>query len=301
MADDLQTVCRDAGLGDCVPALLSGCGLQALEEWCARDRVGFLAALKEKGVTSLKQRQQLANAIGRNRRQRESGGTSDPLNAPAAEAAMSALRPDNVNIFYSQCNWSRGATRVAAISNQPGAYFRCSWRGSLGRVLLEVASSAASQPFMNLSYAFDALPSSVIGIPHASERAELQLTPPATSGATEGGIATDEPEQHTLTVHILGSVQQYDRWGTDRAPPACSLRLLQILLPPAAVPLPPVVRCHSMIAFGCSITEGVCAAFTPGGKGGDLHANASTSVWAAAAAAALDAEYSIVGFGRQGW
>ena len=207
--------------------------------------------------------------------------------------------------------------RATAISNQPGAYFKCRWRGPLARVLLTVDTSASPQPFLTLTYAFDSqAASSAVFVPPGMRHAQLSLVPEAPVAASTAATAVaddecSESEQHTLVVHILASVQQLDRWGfcprwrqngsPAVTPPLCSLRLEQVELPMGATAVMPALNRRRMIAFGCSITEGVCAGFEPSIKGGDLEVNASKSAWAATTAECLGAEYSNVGFGRQGW
>ena len=105
-------------------------------------------------------------------------------------------------------------------------------------------------------------------------------------------------------MRIRNSVQQLDRWGQGGgASPASSLKLRSIHLPPGAVAVMPIVRPRRLLAFGCSITEGVCAGYRPdtGLRGGDLNVNDAAAAWVVAAAAKLDAEFGSVGFGRQGW
>mmetsp|Transcript_20012 Transcript_20012/g.47949 ORF Transcript_20012/g.47949 Transcript_20012/m.47949 type:complete len:474 (-) Transcript_20012:153-1574(-) len=276
--------------------LLHGLDLKAAEGWCARDRVGFLSELKRRGVANLKFRQTIANAVSRNGRRREEYHALAAEDV-AAPGSGPVLQPEDPRLLFSRWNW---AVRSTAISNQPGAYFKCSWRGLLDTVVLTVDSSASSQPFMNLSYAFDEQPCCVVTVPHGSRSAEVQLVPTQTCAKTEDSVSK-ETDTHSIVVHILASVQQFDRWGSDGKLPPNTLRLASVQLPYGADAQLPKALKYSMVAFGCSITEGVCARFKPGSKASDLNSNSSTSAWHVATAEALNAEYSSVGFGRQGW
>ena len=76
------------------------------------------------------------------------------------------------------------------------------------------------------------------------------------------------------------------------------LRSATSCIPTATVyQLPPMLLLQAPHAS----SQGVCAGFVPGAKGGDLNANSAVSSWVVAAAGELDAEYSCVGYGRQGW
>ena len=250
----------------------------------AITRLELLALLKSEGVVNLKDRQSIANASGRMQRGRlsEIVPTIDPI-----------LRPGDPRLFLSPFNWVE-ANGMAVTAN-PGAYFRAAWRTggnhSGGRVDLVLDSSAATGPFMTLTYSIDGQQERRICLPHGDARACLSLE-----------LDAAPREERTLLVRVENSVQQFDRWGSPTQPlPACSLRLLSVRLPRGAVPLEPRLRKRRLLCFGCSITEGVSAAYQASTKGGDLNWNSASSTWAVQAAELLDAEVGIVGFGRQGW
>ena len=226
-------VLADAGLDECA-ALLDDLTLGEAEQRCARDRVGFLASLKARGL-NLKQRQSLANAVGRSSRRRESGEASATQAAPPTTAPV-ILRADDPRLHFSRWNWSVSAT--SAISALPGAYVKCHWRGPLGAVALVVDSSSATQPFMRLAFAFDGQEAATVSVPHGLSLAvitlEPALAPAAEAAATStiedaapeesrakclgrgGQAAHEEEEAHSLVVHILASVQALDRGSPTR-------------------------------------------------------------------------------------
>jgi hypothetical protein len=107
---------------------------------------------------------------------------------------------------------------------------------------------------------------------------------------------------HTLVFHIYNAIQFGNRWNDVGVKPDTdqrqALMLRGVILDATAITSLPVVRGKRMIAFGDSITEGVNAACE---GHGDLHANAATKTWVQPLAAAFNAEYGQVGFGRQGF
>ena len=277
-------------------SLLATAGLERLSsqlaqidivaESSARKRTDFLSLLKEQGLTALADRQAVANAVGKHLR---------AAAAPAAVAPATIIGASDSRLFLSPLNWVR--TNQYAITQSPGAYLKLAWTGG-DAVELELDSRTMESKFMTLSCHMDGLPEQSVLVPPGQVSARLPLTHGAAS-------SQDAPQkEHTLLVRIRNSVQQLDRWGQGGgAAPASSLKLRCIHLPPGAVAVMPIVRPRRLLAFGCSITEGVCAGYRPdtGLRGGDLNVNDAAAAWVVAAAAKLDAEFGSVGFGRQGW
>jgi lysophospholipase L1-like esterase len=177
-------------------------------------------------------------------------------------------------------------------------------------VLLEVDTSAMTQSFMCVAFSIDGSLLEKKLLPHGEPCARVKLAtpliPPVSPPDAEVSDSDGEARAvHSLVVLVQSSVQQFDRWGRSAdKPPACSLRLraIELLLPQGCSAVPPDLRPRRVLAFGCSITEGVCTSVEPGGtRGGDLGCNAASETWVAALARSLDAEYGSVGFGRQGW
>ena len=267
MPSELDAALRSAHLPHLRP-LLEGHEL-------AVERPSLLSQLKSLGVSNLTERQAVANALGKLRR-----GV-----LTVEEPSGPVLRPGDAQLVLSPYNWA--ITNGIASTANPGAYLRIAWEGECSiEVELE---PARTEPHMVLTWSMDARPDQPVRLDGSSSR--LVLDAAATEDAT-----------HSLLLRVEASVQQLDRWGGGAgAPPGCSLRLRAIRLPPGARPLAPRVRRRRLLAFGCSITEGVCAGFIPGSRAGDLLTNSSTTTWASTVAHALDAELGAVGFGRQGW
>ena len=120
--------------------------------------------------------------------------------------------------------------------------------------------------------------------------------------------------RHNLTVMIYNSLQSWNRWSAPTAPPeaqnnktrgGAALVVLGLELDDGVIPLARTdlapKRC---IFYGDSITEGVASQCTHAPSctaGGDLCSNSATKTWGRAVAAALDCEYSQIGFGGLGW
>ena len=298
----------DAGL-DHLTAVLASVDLAA--EHTERPRVDLLSFLKQHGVTTLRDRQAVANALGRAQRRAAAAGSSSSINCPniPGESPTSSsdhaalLIPGMRDLYFSPFNWCITETGHAITSN-PGAYLRVAWSGGRGNIELVIDSSAASTPFMMLSYSLDGAPVQRVSVPHRNPSARLSLpcsTDDANSDAPTAAITEQLPRRRTLVVHLHASVQQFDRWGGEGHPPACSLRLASIRLPRGATSAAPIVRPRRVLGFGCSITEGVCAGFQVGTRGGDLNWNDGSATWVTTVAEHLDAEYGNVGFGRSGW
>jgi len=186
-----------------------------------------------------------------------------------------------------------------AQSNNPGAYFKLAFTGTTSVSLQLDLSDTPTNPFMKLRYTLNDLP-------------YVDVTLPITQLVIASGLkATD---QHTLIVYILASSQGEDRWNGPR----CVCRVLGLGVDTGASLLPPVLRPKKMIVYLDSIGEDVRvlgASAAPGtvtktepidSKSNtwlrdDLHDNDSTAVWTMSLAAALDAEISVVAFGRQGY
>lgn len=310
--------------------------LLVCEERLNSSRAALLEFLREIGLRRINQRQQIANAFSRALRSRvrddaessaegaqgvegAASATSDALVEPlaallttphggachqgaASEQRELAVRPSDAHLWLTPCNWhicdapaggATGAVEQMAVSACPGSYLRVRWEGGLSScdtVHLEVDTSAPTMEYMTLSYAFDGGDPLPVVLPHGNARARIELVSEQPLG----------PGPHELWVAILNSRQSIDRWGGNGDLPDGALRLRAVLLPPGARTLPPRPKPRRALFFGDSITEGVGSEFGHGSTG-DLLANASTTTWASRVASALDAECSVVGFGRLGW
>jgi len=304
--------------------------LQVCEERLDTSRPALLEFLREIGLRRVSQRQQIANAFSRTLRAARRAAEASAAEAAALEAAQdiiaadapappapeqrhsiqpaaigqdpeSLVRASNRHLWLTPCNWhvctdERGAGPSdcqMAVSACPGAYLRLRWEGGQSgcdAVVIEVDTSAATMDFMSLSFSFD-----------GGEPLSVQLPPGRTAACVE--LASEVPfgpGPHELWLSILNSRQSLDRWGGNGHLPDSSFRLRAVHLPSGARTLPPRPRSRRALFFGDSVTEGVGARYGPGSTG-DLHSNDAVSTWATRVASALDAEYSIVAYGKIGW
>eukprot|EP00026_Physarum_polycephalum_P013529 Phypoly_transcript_13941.p1 GENE.Phypoly_transcript_13941~~Phypoly_transcript_13941.p1 ORF type:complete len:314 (+),score=63.58 Phypoly_transcript_13941:27-944(+) len=143
-------------------------------------------------------------------------------------------------------------------------------------------TGAATSNYSTIKYVIDGLPAKNFMLPLPGGATSLQL-------AT--GLSNTN---HTLAVYIQNSLQGVDRWDV----PQCVFRVVGLTLDDGAMTLPPTLRPKRMIVYWDSIGEGVEVLDFPGT---DLTHNEATQTWAYALAAALQAEVSMVAFGRLGW
>ena len=227
------------GLSHLAP-LLSTLTLAALDQSLQSDRPAFLAELKALGVSSLKERQALANGMGRRRRQ---------------HGAATVLRPGDAHLFFTRYNWQ--VRDGVATSACPGALLRLAWKGpppSAG-VSLQLApwQRVGSRPGLKLGYAFDGGEARFVTLAVVGSDLEVPLSQP--------GEAADSPDrqtsqcEHSLQLWIHASVQSADRWAPSGGTPECALRIAAVRLPPGAATAAPRVAMRTLLAFGDSLTE----------------------------------------------
>jgi len=143
-------------------------------------------------------------------------------------------------------------------------------------------TGAASFPYTTIKYVIDGAPEQ-----------DVQL--PIPNGGTVLQLATGLPKTaHTVFFYIKNSLQGVDRWNV----PVCVTRVTGLLLDDGSATLPVPLNPKRMIVYWDSIGEGVEVLDIPGS---DLVHNDATQTWAFVLAAALQAEVSMVAFGRLGW
>ncbi|KAL3902780.1 MAG: hypothetical protein SGPRY_011928, partial [Prymnesium sp.] len=300
--------------------------LRELEVDLRRSRPGFLAILKGIGLNKLSDRQRVANTLSSLLKERSevlstrdeghalssAGGRNllttqslhAELHAPAVapRGSSTVVTPGDEHLWFTPFNWlvspsvlegSEGAVCVC-----PGAYMRIDWVGPYAAPLaIVVDTSACSDAFMTIACARNDGPVKTIELPYGDSHARLEL--PLLDGCGPPETSSDG-ERHRLWLSLHSSKQKLDRWGEPGTLPLCSLRIRKVLLPPGSTPVSPRLRPRSILVFGDSIVEGVGAEYTPG-RLSDMHNNSSHQTWVKHAAQRLDAEYSCVGYGRQGW
>jgi lysophospholipase L1-like esterase len=151
--------------------------------------------------------------------------------------------------------------------------------------------------YMSLIYSVDNGPYKIV--PVTTNSTDIALA----EGLDDGDASPSNP--HTLVLYIYNSLQ-INRW-LDPAVGGAALLVKGIALNTSAVTVPTLLRQKRAILFGDSITEGCAAQCQPDPSchadktKGELCTNAATKTWGPALAAALDAEFSQIGFGGQGW
>jgi len=321
-----QSLLALVGLEDQLPHLHDLLKAQTSIDECFQllggpGRVSLLQHLKNVGVDRLADRQKLANAVSK-----------------LLRISPSTLRPGDANLFLTPWTWAIGEDGLAATAC-PGAYAKLAWRGGLARTpsmlnltalsgegspmraqswlaggegspgspspagpagdgIMEVEvvldTSAMDKPCMTLGLSLDGGPVVRKTLPPGYSHASICLHVP---------LASDHTAVRTLTVYLENSIQRIDRWGDakERRLPQNSLRLRHINLPIGACSAEPPLRRHRILAFGDSILEGIGANFGRVKVGGELACNVGSKTWATSLADMLDAEYSPVAYGRQGW
>jgi len=183
------------------------------------------------------------------------------------------------NWYWTEYNWAKNGSSSVHTAN-PGAYFKVGFTGTSVALNFDETSSP-NAAFMNIWYSIDDAKFTQVGVP-------VQVVGSLGFGK---GLANGS---HLLEVYVYNSQQGDDRW----VGPACSFKITGLVLDPGATTIKPSLRSKRLIAYGDSITEGVQALCQ---SGGDLGSNAAINTWAFSLAAALDAEISVVAFGRLGW
>jgi len=193
-------------------------------------------------------------------------------------SSQSIIPVTDPNWYWTEYNWARNSS--AAHTANPGAYFKVGFTGTSVALNIDETQSPSSA-FMNIWYSVDDTKFVQISLP-TQTNATLSLA----KGLSNGN--------HLLEVYVYNSQQGQDRWTG----PACLFRVTGLVLDAGAQTVKPTLRSKRILAYGDSITEGVQALCQ---SGGDLGSNAAINTWAFSLAAALDAEISVVGFGRLGW
>jgi lysophospholipase L1-like esterase len=193
-------------------------------------------------------------------------------------ASQTIVPVTDPNWYWTEYNWAKNST--GAHTANPGAYFKVGFTGTSVALNVDETQSPNSA-FMNIWWSVDDGKFTQITLP-----TQTVATLPLAKGLASGN--------HLLEVYVYNSQQGDDRWNG----PACLFQVTGLVLDSGAQTLKPTLRSKRLLAYGDSITEGVQALCA---GGGDLGTNAALNTWAFSLAATLDAELSVVGFGRLGW
>jgi lysophospholipase L1-like esterase len=239
------------------------------------------------------------------------------------------VAPGDPHLYFSEQNWDMQESGVA-LSVNPGAYLKLNFVNSsfvglrlrpvatgsaaregqgdaavAGNSDVGVGSDSAGRPapppafvdgqYMNLIYSIDN--GEYVIVPVFNDSTEITLA--------ENLGDSDLSKPHTLVLYIYNSLQ-INRWENP-AHSGSALLVQGIALNASAATVAPTLRSKRALIFGDSITEGCAAQCKPDPSchadktKGDLCTNAATKTWGPTVAAALDAEFSQVGFGGLGW
>lgn len=216
----------------------------------------------------------------------------------ARGGAAMLVPPTDPGLFFSPSNWHVTTTLASAIN--PGAYIKCSFRGTTSVALSVDAMPCLWEGCMTLAYTVDDGPMRLVKAPSHGGTVGAAVVLPLANAHNSTLNAT---KTHTLVLHIYNAIQYGNRWRNLGLAPYTdqrqALMVRGLVLDDGAALQPSALRKKRMIAFGDSITEGINAGCSKSGPRNS--ADAATKTWVQPVAAALDAEYGQVGFGRQGF
>ncbi len=190
---------------------------------------------------------------------------------------------DDPNLFLSPYNWTvNGAT--SALSTQPGAYLSAAFHSSAVRLDIDTSSymTASDKGGPRIRWQVDA------GTLHTYQLVAGDVQIPLSTDALDP--ATD----HTCKVWIVSSNFSQDRWKV----PVQAVRITGLTLDAGGKSVAPTLLANRALFYGDSITEGVR---TESARKDPIHDGDATHAYTYTCAAALGAEFGVVGMARQGW
>jgi lysophospholipase L1-like esterase len=196
---------------------------------------------------------------------------------PGAQVAI-----DDPNLVLSPYNWYLDGT-TAAVTAQPGAYLTASFQSPNVRLDLDTSALAGlpNRSGPSLRWQVDNGPI------HTYELFAGDVQIPLNTGPLGGGT-------HTCKVWFIAADYAQDRWNV----PAEALRITGLTLDVGGSTVAPTLLPKRILFFGDSITEGV---HTQSASGNAIADDDSTHAFPYTCAAALGAEFGVVGIARQGW
>ncbi len=209
-----------------------------------------------------------------------SGDALSPHYTIEVEGTRIAL--SDPNLFFSPYNWSVDSTNTA-ITAQPGAYLTGSFQSADVRLNVDTSFLATlpnrSGPLLRWQVDSD--------LTHTYQLAAGDKQIPLNSGSLAAGT-------HTFKVWFVAADHTQDRWQT----PLEALRVTGITLDVGGTTQTSTQRAKRILFFGDSITEGVRTESAHGSVAIDDDA---THAFTYTCAAALNAEFGVVGIAQQGW
>ena len=201
-------------------------------------------------------------------------------------------------LYFSEHNWARSATSATTVN--PGAYLKFSVTDQTQQIEIRTlpvdGGSSNGTEYLHVLYSVGGW--DLVEVAMYTNTSSIIL--PA-EHLNPGGATTD------VILYIYNSMQSRERWTQVGSANGAALIVTGVVLDAGAkltaTKVTPL-RSKRCLFFGDSITEGVASQCVrdPTCVGeGDLCNNAATKTWGTAVAAALDCEYSQVGFGGLGW
>jgi len=188
------------------------------------------------------------------------------------------------NWYFTEWNWYKDPSGEFAQSANPGSYFKLTWTSSSFIYLMINSSASPNIPFTKLQWSIDQLPFQEVFLLNGTSNDLIILADGLNSTQT-----------HTIILYIKSSLQSQDRWLYG---PADRVRIQGMQVEDGATTLPSILRPKRLLVYWDSIGEGVNVLTT---SKGDLIDNDAISTWTMDLAIGLNAEISVVAFGRLGW
>lgn len=209
-----------------------------------------------------------------------SGDAVSPHYTIAVSGTRIAL--SDANLFFSPYNWNRESA-TSATTVQPGAYLTGSFQSPNVRLDIDTSFLAAlpnrAGPVIRWQVDNDT--------PRSYQLAAGDVQIPLNFDRLSADV-------HTFKVWVLAADYRQDRWNV----PLEAFRVTGLTLDTGGTTVAPSLLSKRVLFLGDSITEGVHTESAHGDPARDdnaIHAFPSTC------AAALNAEFGVVGIARQGW
>lgn len=200
----------------------------------------------------------------------------------AATPLTRTIPVSDTNWFFSPYNWYVNDSAFAETQNT-GAYFTLRFTGTQVALVLDVSplNGVSVLDWPKIRWQID----SSLPEDHRLKQSDSQLR------LNSQALA---PGPHSLMVWFVSSSTFHDRWIV----PVESVRITGLVIDVDGSILAPVLYPARMLFFGDSITEGIN---TESAKPQGVVRSDATHAYTYGCAAALKAEFGVVGFAGQGW